>query len=217
MNYHANWPCKVISYNPQARTVQIQIAGLTDGSETGLPAKLAYPIGDDDRDTERRLLDELPNADGWVFFEGGEQSCPVLFAYACHGTGALVDIRRIRQKHIELIATETITLKAGQKIHLEVQGSKLEIEPEMIKFTTPLMSFETDLATFSRLVNVLGLLSANGGVAAFGVGGGAGATIQGGVEVTGGDVKADDISLKGHGHGYTDDGNNMVTNVAVSI
>lgn len=217
MNYHANWPCKVISYNAEARTVQIQIAGLTDGSETGLTAKLAYPIGDDDRDTERVLLDQLSQADGWVFFEGGNPSAPVLWAYICHGTGALVDIRRIRQKHIELIATETITLRSGQKISLEVQGSTLEIEPLKIKFTTPLMTFETDLATFSALVNVLGLLSANGGLAAFGVDGGAGATIQGGVEVTGGDVKADDISLKGHGHGYTDDGNDMVTDVAVSI
>ena len=214
MNYHANWPCKVISYNAEARTVQIQIAGLTDGSETGLTAKLAYPIGDDDRDTERVLLDQLSQADGWVFFEGGNPSAPVLFAYICHGTGALVDIRRIRQKHIELIATETITLRSGQKISLEVQGSKMEIEPEMIKFTTPLMTFETDLATFSALVNVLGLLSANGGLAAFGVGGGAAATIQGGVEVTGGDVKADGIGLKTHAHPYTDDGSGMVTGTA---
>lgn len=211
MNYHANWPCKVISYNAQARTVQIQIAGLTDGSETGLTAKLAYPIGDDDRDTERVLLEQLSQADGWVFFEGGNPSAPVLFAYICHGTGALVDIRRIRQKHIELIAIETITLKAGQKISLEVQGSKMEIEPEMIKFTTPLMTFETDLATFSKLVNVLGLLSANGGLAAFGVGGGAGATIQGGVAVSGGDVTADGIGLKTHKTPYTDDGNSMLS------
>jgi hypothetical protein len=211
VNTAFNWPCKVISYNKNKRSAQVQIAGMTDGSEKGLTATLAYPIGDDDRDTERRLLDELPNADGWVFFEGGNQKKPVLFAYRSHGTGALVDIRNIRQKHINLIADETITLTAGQKITLNVADSKMEIESGIIKFSTSLMAFETDLATFSALVNVLGLLSANGGLAAFGVGGGTGATIQGGVTVSGGDVTADDISLKNHKTPYTDNGNSMLS------
>lgn len=211
MDIAFNQPCQVISYNPSKRTVQVQITGMTDGSENGLTAKLAYPIGDDDRDTERRLLDELPNADGWVFFEGGNQKKPVLFAYRSHGTGALVDIRNIRQKHINLIANETVTITAGQKITLNVDDSKMEIESGIIKFSTPLMAFETNLAAFSALVNVLGLLSANGGLAAFGVGGGAGATIQGGVAVSGGDVTADGIGLKTHKTPYTDDGNSMLS------
>lgn len=211
MNTNANWPCQVISYNPQKRTVQVQIHGLTDGSDNGLTATLAYPIGDDDRDTERRLLDELPKADGWVFFEGGNVSKPVLFAYRSHGTGALVDIRNIRQKHINLIADETVTITAGQKITLKVADSEMGIELGMIKFSTPLMAFETDLATFSALVNVLGLLSANGGLAAVGAGGGVGATIQGGVAVSGGDVEADGIGLKTHKTPYTDDGNAMLS------
>lgn len=53
------YPAKLVSYNPTERTAMIQMDGLTDGSD-GIKATLAYPIGDDDLDTERELL---PGAD----------------------------------------------------------------------------------------------------------------------------------------------------------
>ena len=129
MNPNCNWPAKIISYNRANRTVQVQIAGLTDGSDNGLTAKIAYPIGEDDRDTERQIL---ANADVWVFFEGGDFSLPVVWAYRSHGNGALVGTRRIKQENIELIATEKITIKVGTTI--------IELTPAKYKLLAALIS-----------------------------------------------------------------------------
>ncbi|USZ80540.1 baseplate assembly protein [Serratia phage MQ-4] len=62
-------------------------------------------------------------------------------------------------------------------------------------------------------LTVDGLLTYKGGMAGSG-GSGATAKITGNVEITGGDVKADDISLKGHGHTEQGDGNRTSNAVA---
>lgn len=100
---------KVISYNAENRTAKIHIHGLTDGSD-GLTATLAYPIGDDDRDTETNKLEK--NADVYVFFEDNDQSRPVIALYSSHGTENIVDTKRIRQENIEILANQRIFMKA---------------------------------------------------------------------------------------------------------
>lgn len=196
MNPNSNWPAKIISYNRANRTVQVQIAGLTDGSDNGLPAKIAYPIGEDDRDTERQIL---ANADVWVFFEGGDFSLPVVWAYRSHGNGALVGTRRIKQENIELIATEKVKLSVAgsmieidsEMIKLSIAGSMIEVAGEMITITSPQATFNTNLASFSALVNIMGLLSVNT------------------------DVAVNLISLLLHKHGYTDNGTALVTSPSI--
>ncbi|MEY2863590.1 MAG: hypothetical protein RLY58_1297 [Pseudomonadota bacterium] len=103
------YPAKILSYNAAARTAQISIAGITDGAEDGLKATFAYPVGDDDKDTEREIL---PGADVYVFFEQSDTGCPVIAFYRSHGEGALKDVRRIRQKQIELIAENSALIEA---------------------------------------------------------------------------------------------------------
>lgn len=103
------YPAKLLSYDKHKRTAKISIAGLTDGASDGLTALLAYPIGDDDFDTERELL---AGADCWVFFENGDMACPVVAFYRSHSEGAVVDIRRIRQANIELLARQSMLLNA---------------------------------------------------------------------------------------------------------
>ena len=100
---------KILSYDAAKRTAQVHIHGLTDGASQGLTATFAYPVGDDDRDTERQIV--LGN-DVYVFFEDGDESCPVIAFYSSHGTGAMVDKRRIRQKNIELLARQKATIEA---------------------------------------------------------------------------------------------------------
>lgn len=107
------YPAKIIRYNPQQRTAQISITGLTDGEPDGLTAFLAYPIGDDDRDTERLLH---AGADVWVFFEQGDMASPIIAFYRSHTTDVVVDIRRIRQANIELLARNQIKLNANDVI-----------------------------------------------------------------------------------------------------
>ncbi len=105
---------KILSYDAAKRTAQVHIHGLTDGASQGLTATFAYPVGDDDRDTERQIV--LGN-DVYVFFEDGDESCPVIAFYSSHGIGAEVDKRRIRQKNIELLARQKATIEAPS-IHL---------------------------------------------------------------------------------------------------
>ena len=117
------YPAKLISYNKVERTAQISINGLTDGEPDGLTAMLAYPIGDDDLDTERELN---AGADVWVFFEAGDMASPIIAFYRRHGDGrAVTDIRRIRQKNIELLARSTITLTANDLIAVDAQKIRL--------------------------------------------------------------------------------------------
>ena len=105
---------KILSYDAAKRTAQVHIHGLTDGASQGLTATFAYPVGDDDRDTERQIV--LGN-DVYVFFEDGDESCPVIAFYSSHGKDAVVDTRRIRQENIELLARQKATIEAPS-IHL---------------------------------------------------------------------------------------------------
>lgn len=109
-------PAKVLSYNKQNRTCQVAIQGLTDGLDDGLTASIAYPVGDDDKDTDRLI--STP-ADAWVFFESGDIAYPVVAFFRSHSVGAVVDSRRIRQQNIELLANKMIKLNASQSIGIE--------------------------------------------------------------------------------------------------
>lgn len=100
---------RVIAYHAASRTAKVHIYGLTDGASEGLTATFAYPVGDDDRDTEREIV---LNNDVYVFFENDEQSRPVIAFYSSHGKNNVVDIRRIRQENIEILARSKATIEA---------------------------------------------------------------------------------------------------------
>ncbi|HCE6987353.1 TPA: phage baseplate assembly protein V [Pseudomonas aeruginosa] len=70
----------------------------------------------------------------------------------------------------------------------------------------PSVTLDTPQTTCTGKLTVEGLLSYNGGMVGKGGSGGAAASISGTVEVTGGDVKADEISLKQHRHKEQGDG-----------
>lgn len=214
MMMFGKYPAIVKGYDPDTRLALIKLEPLDDGADTLLEAELCYPLGD----KSNTAIEILENDPVWVEFEAGDPRYPIIVGNRNKRTGN-DDVTRRYHHHgnFEIKADQHILIEALQTITLKVGGSSLKLDADMVQVITPLTTFETDLATFSNLVNVLGLLSANGGLAAFGVGGGAGATIQGGVDVTGGDVKADDISLKGHGHDYTDNGSTLTTQQAKSI
>jgi len=114
---------KILSYNAKGRTAQVHIHGLTDGASEGLTATFAYPVGDDDRDTERRIV---VGSDVYVFFEDGDQASPVIAFYTSHSTKNLVDVRRIRQKNIELLAEQGVLIETPKlviKADVEIQGN----------------------------------------------------------------------------------------------
>lgn len=117
-SFLGDYPATIISYDKAGRTARVSIPSVTDGLEEGITATFAYPVGDDDKDTEREIL---AGAECYVFFLQGDPSSPVIWAYRSHGTGAVVDTRRIRQENIELLARANITAKAKT---IEIDGSQ---------------------------------------------------------------------------------------------
>lgn len=147
---------KILSYDAAKRTAQVHIHGLTDGASQGLTATFAYPVGDDDRDTERQIV--LDN-DVYVFFEDGDESCPVIAFYSSHGTGAMVDKRRIRQKNIELLATTKAYIDAPT-IHLKgnviIDGDVTHTGNTTHNGNTSQTGNQTTTGTITGTTNVIG-------------------------------------------------------------
>ena len=121
-------PATLVSYDKEMRTAKVTIKGLTDGVDEGITAMLAYPIGDDVLDTERELI---AGADVWVFFEQGDTTMPVIAFYRRHGQGrAAIDVRRIRQENIELLARARVTITAKDLVF--IQASSITIEGNVL-------------------------------------------------------------------------------------
>lgn len=113
---------RILSYDAKSRTAHIHIYGKTDGASEGLEATFAYPVGDNDLDTEREIL---IGAEVYIFFENGDEGLPVIWSYSSHGEGAVVDVRRIRQKNIEILGRQNVLVEAPEvtiKAHLKIIG-----------------------------------------------------------------------------------------------
>lgn len=200
-------PAKLISYDNVNRTARVTITGMTDGVAEGITAFLAYPIGDDDMDTERELI---ANADVWVFFEQGDISMPVIAFYRRHGQGrATIDVRRIRQENIELLARTSITLSA--KDFVDIKAKKVTIDAETVtvnasefnvnaesNFVGEINHIGNYFMTGNQLIN--GGQTINGNSVSYG-----NQTINGSITATE-DMTAGNISVKYHVHSGVESG-----------
>lgn len=219
MRMVGKWPAVIEAYDAATRMYTISMPGKTDGADELLQAEAEYALGDQSEQTEVRI--ELGSR-VWVEFLAGDPRYPIITGYRQKNVGNTTGKRYWRQDIIELSADtefkahagQTALIEAGESVTLKVGASTLVLTGDSLTVTTPQTHFTTNLATFSALVQVAGMLSANGGLAVIpGAGGGAGASIQGGVsvtdggiDVTGGDIKTDGdvkagtISVKHHGH-----------------
>lgn len=96
---------KILSYNSTKKTAQVSVEPYTKGTENGITAKLAYPVGFDDQDTELSINGQ---PDIWVFFEKGEFKNPVIAFFRTRQSSSVSDVFRIRQKRIEFHAEEIL-------------------------------------------------------------------------------------------------------------
>lgn len=200
-------PATLVSYDKTNRTAKVSIAGLTDGVEEGITAMLAYPIGDDDLDTERELI---AGADVWVFFEQGDTAMPVVAFYRRHGQGrAAVDVRRIRQKNIELLARSSITLDAKDFINIKSKKINLDADTVTINASELNINAETNakgdinqignyFMTGNQLIN--GGQTINGNSTSYG-----NQLVNGSINATN-DMTAGNISVRYHLHSGVEKG-----------
>ena len=104
------------------------------------------------------------------------------------------EIRLRRGRVIEVIA--------GAKVHVTAPEVQADCDTAAVNATTSvtLDTPETEITGNVQIggnLTVAGLITGQGGMA---ISGGSGASVQGDMTVTGGDVRADAISLKGHTH-----------------
>lgn len=104
--------------------------------------------------------------------------------------GAFIEYDRDGHKHV-------LDVPAGGSITLHIGQTTLKLEDGQTTLTTPKLLVDSPESTFTGTVTVQGMLTYLAGMVGQG-GTGATAAIQGNVIVTGGDVKADAISLKEH-------------------
>lgn len=91
-----------------------------------------------------------------------------------------------------------LDVPAGGSITLHIGGTTLLLEDGKVTVTTGSLKVDAPQSTFTGAVTVQGLLAYQNGLA--GKPGANGSKITGDFSITGGDVKADAISLKGHKH-----------------
>lgn len=119
--------------------------------------------------------------------------------------GSWIDMNR---RVINMYAPEDINLRADNNINVSAGNSINSDAGSSINDVTSEITTQADNTTntvpttsFSGHVAIAGGMSVSGGS------GGASATVQGSLALTGGDITADEISLKNHGHVEQGDGN----------
>jgi hypothetical protein len=124
-------PAIIRAVNRERREVRVEIPPFTDGAAEWPIAEIEYPIGDDSRNTEIRLVVDL---EVWVAFIAGDPRRPIITGFRNPNAGNEVAWRRWNHDNIEHnaddvanINAKTINLTAGSQINLTVGGSTVVI------------------------------------------------------------------------------------------
>lgn len=173
MNLPSRVPGEIVSYDADARLARVKIPGIADGTDVYPEAQFEYPIGDDSRRTEIRIL---PGDLVWLAFENGDRRFPIITGYRNPRTGNDTEWRRWAHQNIELEADEVIHLK-GKRLVIDMEDG-VEINTKVITATatesigvvTPTLSVTAETA-FNGNVNVTGTVAASVDVTAGGVSG----------------------------------------------
>lgn len=155
------------------REVRVEIPPFTDGASQLPIAEIEYPLGDDSRNTEIRLVE---GRGVWIEFIAGDPRRPLITGFRNPNSGNVVGVRRWNHDNFEINADEEFTINAGAKIALIVGGTSLVLTPESI-------------AEIAAALSVKAAVAIEGAV-----------TIKGAVTQTGGDMTSDGVSVQQHPH-----------------
>lgn len=154
----SRWTPGVIdSVDSQARVVRVQIPGLTDGAQQYPEAEICYPVGEDSRETDRRIK---PGALVWLDFVGGNPKYPIIIGYRCPQQGNAAGVHRTAQQRIEMLADTDMVLSAKDGVLTIKAGTKVVLDAGDLEFK--------GVATFLGPVTLEKLLTLKLGLAATG-------------------------------------------------
>lgn len=124
------YPGFVRSVDRVRREVRVEIPPLTDGASIWPLAEINYPIGDDSRDTEIRIVVGLPVN---ISFHNGDPRYPVIMGFRNPHIGNVVGWRRFNHDNFEVNADAVVNINAGESINLVVGGTSLKLTASDIK------------------------------------------------------------------------------------
>ena len=106
------------------REVRVEIPPFTDGASELPIAEIEYPIGDDSRDTEIRLV---IGREVWIEFIAGDPRRPLITGFRNPNVGNVIGMRRWNHDNFEINADQVLTINAGTAINLVVGGTSIKL------------------------------------------------------------------------------------------
>lgn len=178
----ARYPAIVKEYYPDSHSARVDILGFTSGDSNYPMAEIEYSIGDKWNHTEIKIKsgDYV-----WVDFINNDIRYPIITGYRNPQVGCSSGWRRFEHDNFEFKADDTIVL-SGKRLQLQFE------EIDAVGITT----FQNEVTTASMLHAAAGVDNGGGGAV----------SVQGGMNITGGDVTTDSdmvasgVSLIEHTH-----------------
>lgn len=157
------YPGFVRSVDRARREVRVEIPPLTDGASIWPLAEINYPIGDDSRNTEIRIVEGLSVN---ISFHNGDPRYPVIMGFRNPNIGNEVGWRRWNHDNIEWNADAVVNINAGESINLVVGGTSFRLTASAIKAIAQAISEQADAITIKGPVTQTGGDMTSDGVSA---------------------------------------------------
>jgi hypothetical protein len=128
---------EAVTDNRKRREIRVSFAPYTDGASEWPIAEMSYPMGDDSRGTEIRMVPGMPI---WLAFRGGDERYPIIVGNRPVSTGNEQSTRRWNHENFEhnadkdftVNAGQNVTITAGTSINLIVEGTAFRLTAEAI-------------------------------------------------------------------------------------
>lgn len=121
---------EAVTDNRKRREIRVSFSPYTDGASEWPIAEMSYPMGDDSRGTEIRMVPGMPV---WLAFRGGDERYPIIVGNRPVNKDNEQSTRRWNHDNFEFNADEVFTVNAGSKIALVCGGTRLVLTPENMK------------------------------------------------------------------------------------
>lgn len=141
------------------REVRVEIPPFTDGASELPIAEIEYPIGDDSRNTEIRLV---VGREVWIEFIAGDPRRPLITGFRNPNTGNVVGMRRWNHDNFEINADEVFTVNAGSKIALVVGGTSIVLTAESIAQIATALSIQATVTIEGAVTQTGGDMTSDG-------------------------------------------------------
>ncbi|MCK2122111.1 hypothetical protein [Pseudomonas sp. PNPG3] len=147
------YPAIIRSVDRNAREVRVEVPPFTDGADVLPLAEIEYPIGDDSKDTEIRLVEGLPI---WVAFVAGDPRYPIITGYRNPNTGNEVGWRRWNHDNIEWNADAVVNINAGTTVNINAETINLNAT-KAINLVAGNSSIKITLAQIAQIAAIIKL------------------------------------------------------------